>query len=65
MRFMILLKADKTTEAGVLPRGKQLAEIEIRRVYEAEDFGAEFTAELREAEERLRMQIAETPDTGS
>ena len=65
MRFMILLKADKTTEAGVLPSEKQLAEIEVRRVYEAEDFGAEFTAELREAEERLRMQIAETPDTGS
>jgi len=41
------------------------AEIEIRRVYEAEDFGAEFTAELREAEKRLRMQIAETPDSGS
>jgi len=65
MRFMILLKADKTTEAGVLPSEKQLAEIEVRRVYEAEDFGAEFTAELREAEERLRMQIAETPDSGS
>jgi hypothetical protein len=145
MRFMILLKADETTEAGVLPSEKQLAEmgkyneeladagvllageglqpssegarvkfsgatrtvslgpfaetggliagfwmfdassreeaiewvkrcpnplvgeaeIEIRRVYEAEDFGAEFTAELREAEERLRMQIAETPHTGS
>ena len=138
MRFMILLKADKTTEAGVLPSEKQLAEmgqyneelakagvllageglqpssegarvtfsgatrtvtagpfsetdgliagfwmfevssreeaiewvkrcpnplvgeveIEIRRVYEAEDFGAEFTAELREAEERMRDQIA-------
>ena len=145
MRFMILLKADKTTEAGVLPNEKQLAEmgqyneepakagvllageglqpssegarvrfsgaarsvsvgpfsetdgliagfwmfdvssreeaiewvkrcpnplvgeaeIEIRRVYGAEDFGAEFTAELREAEERLRMRIAETSDMGS
>src|SRR5712692_2710867 len=29
-------------------------EIEIRRVFEAEDFGAEFTPELREQEERLR-----------
>jgi hypothetical protein len=136
MRFMILLKADKTTEAGVLPSEEQLArmgkyneelqkagvllageglqpsskgarvtfsgdartvtegpfpgpqdliagfwmievgsreeaiewvkrcpnplegeaEIEIRRVYEAEDFGAELTPELREAEERLRAQ---------
>jgi hypothetical protein len=27
-------------------------------VFEAEDFGAEFTPELREAEERLREQIA-------
>lgn len=31
--------------------------IEIRPVYEAEDFGAEFTPELREQEERLRQQI--------
>lgn len=34
------------------------AEIEIRQVYEAEDFGAEFTPELREQEDRLRAQIA-------
>jgi hypothetical protein len=138
MRFMILLKADRTTEAGVLPTEEQLAEmgkyneelakagvllageglqpssegarvrfsgdaravsvgpfpeadgliagfwmfevgsrdeaiewvkrcpnplegeaeIEIRRVYEAEDFGAEFTPELRQAEERMRDEIA-------
>ncbi len=138
MRFMILLKADKTTEAGVLPDEKLLtemgnfneelvkagvmlageglhpsskgarvkfsgakrtvidgpfteakeliagfwlwevksleeaiewvkrcpnpldgeAEIEIRQVFEAEDFGAEFTPELREQEERLREQMA-------
>jgi hypothetical protein len=31
-------------------------EIEIRQVFEAEDFGAEFTPELREQEERLRAQ---------
>ena len=35
------------------------AEVEIRPVFEAEDFGAEFTPELREQEERLRKQIAE------
>ena len=138
MRFMILVKADKTTEAGVLPDAKLLTEmgkfneelvkagvmlagdglhpsskgarvrfsggkrsvidgpfaetkellagfwlwqvkskeeaiewvkrcpnphnedceIEIRQVFEAEDFGAEFTPELREQEERLRAQIA-------
>ena len=139
MRFMILLKADKSTEAGVMPDEKLLAamgkyneelvkagvllageglqpsskgarvkfsgtqrtvidgpfpetkeliagfwmfqvkskeeaiewikrcpnplsgdaEIEIRQVFEAEDFGAEFTPELREQEERLRAQVAE------
>jgi len=32
-------------------------EVEIRRVFEAEDFGAEFTPELREQEERLREQM--------
>ena len=35
------------------------SEIEIRQVFEAEDFGDEFTPELREQEERLRAQIAE------
>ncbi len=34
------------------------AVIEIRPVFEAEDFGAEFTPELREQEARLRAQIA-------
>ena len=36
----------------------QEAEIEIRQVFEAEDFGAEFTPELREQEERIRAQAA-------
>ena len=34
------------------------AEIEIRQVFEADDFGAEFTPELREQEERIRAQAA-------
>ncbi len=34
-------------------------EVEIRQVFEAEDFGPALTPELREAEERLRSQIAE------
>lgn len=34
------------------------AEIEIRQVFEAEDFGTEFTPELREQEDRLRKQTA-------
>ena len=33
-------------------------EVEIRQVFESEDFGAEFTPELREQEERLRKKIA-------
>ncbi len=36
-------------------------DIEIRQVYEAEDFGAELTPELREAEERMRAQLAAKP----
>jgi hypothetical protein len=136
MRFMVLIKADKNTEAGVLPSGQLLTEmgkfneqlvkagvmlageglhpsskgarvrfsgdtrtvidgpfaetkeliagfwlwqvkskeeaiewvkrcpmphnteteIEIRQVFEAEDFGPEFTPELREQEARLRAQ---------
>jgi hypothetical protein len=33
------------------------SEIEIRQIFEAEDFGAEFTPELREQEERLRKEM--------
>lgn len=32
-------------------------EIEVRQVFEAEDFGEEFTPELREQEDRLRERI--------
>jgi hypothetical protein len=35
------------------------SEIEIRQVFETEDFGAEFTPELREREEQMRAQLAE------
>jgi hypothetical protein len=34
-------------------------EIEVRQVFEAEDFGDEFTPEARAAEERMRAQIAD------
>jgi hypothetical protein len=34
------------------------SEIEIRQVFEADDFGEEFTPELREQEERLRSEVA-------
>nr|WP_297524294.1 YciI family protein [uncultured Roseateles sp.] len=33
------------------------SDIEIRRIFEAEDFGEAFTPELREQEDRLRAQI--------
>src|SRR5688572_4993441 len=38
------------------PTGEE-SEIEIRQVFESEDFGPEFIPELREQEERLRAQI--------
>src|SRR5439155_902142 len=34
-------------------------EVEIRQIFELEDFGAEFTPELREQEERMRRQISQ------
>ncbi len=34
-------------------------ELELRPVFEAEDFGAEFTPELREQEDRLRAEITD------
>ena len=39
------------------PTGEE-SEIEIRQVFEADDFGPALTPELREAEERLRGQAA-------
>jgi hypothetical protein len=34
------------------------SEVEIRQIFEAEDFGAEFTPELREQEDRMRAEMA-------
>ena len=34
------------------------SEVELRQLYEADDFGEEFTPELRAQEERLRAQVA-------
>ena len=36
----------------------QEGEVEIRQVFEADDFGEEFTLELREQEEKIRKQVA-------
>lgn len=41
------------------------SEIEIRPVFEAEDFGAEFTPELREQQERRRARIEKETGLGS
>ncbi|MFI5256245.1 MAG: YciI family protein [Gemmatimonadales bacterium] len=37
--------------------------LEVRQVFEAEDFGAELTPELREKEERMRAQVERTGKT--
>jgi len=37
--------------------GEGNVELEIRQLFEAEDFGPEFTPELREAEDKLRSEI--------
>src|SRR6476659_1430546 len=42
------------------PTGAE-GEIEIRQIFEAEDFGPALTPELREQEERLRAQLGEQP----
>jgi hypothetical protein len=39
------------------PTGAE-GEVEIRQVFESDDFGAEFTPELREQEDRLRAEMA-------
>jgi hypothetical protein len=42
------------------PTGEQ-GEVEIRQVFEADDFGANLTPEARKQEERLRSQVAARP----
>ena len=96
MRCMILVKASKDSEAGVLPTTELLtkmgkfneelvagfwlwqvrsieeavewikrspfgpgAEVEIRPVFEAEDFSPNLTPELKQQEDRLRDQMSE------
>ena len=39
------------------PMPGEQSEIEIRQIFEAEDFGAEFTPELRQQEERVRAKV--------
>ena len=46
-----------------IPTGEESV-LEIRPIFEAEDFGEEFTPELREQEERLRAQAEQTSEEG-
>ncbi|MFP2927977.1 YciI family protein [Pyxidicoccus sp. 3LG] len=39
------------------PMPGEESELELRPIFEAEDFGAEFTPELREQEDRLRREL--------
>ncbi len=40
------------------------SEIEIRQIFETEDFGEALTPELREQEERLRAKVAAQKSSG-
>jgi hypothetical protein len=50
--------ADAIEWAKRCPHGEDEGTLEIRQVFEAEDFGEEFTPALREQEERLRAKAA-------
>lgn len=41
-----------------MPMASGKAEIEIRQLFDAADFGDEFTPEMREQEEKMRAQVA-------
>jgi hypothetical protein len=59
MIFQVKSKAEAIELVKRIPIPPDVeTEIEIRQVFEAADFGAEFTPELREQEERLRAQVA-------
>lgn len=50
--------ADAVALARRVPNGEGVeGEIEVRQVFEAADFGAEFTPELRAQEEKMRAEI--------
>ena len=64
MRFMVMVKASKGSEAGEMPSEQLLAamgayneELKERQIFEAEDFGAALTPELREQEDRMRREL--------
>ena len=55
MTFMMIVKTDRNSEAGVMP---SMADAETEAMFEAEDFGEEFTPERREREKRMRAELA-------
>jgi hypothetical protein len=57
--WLIQVKSIEEAIEWVRRAPMQESEIEIRQVFEAEDFGDEFTPELREQEERQRAAIAQ------
>ena len=62
--FCIIQVASRQEAIGWVKRWPPLdgdgeLEIEIRQIFEAEDFGEAFTPEMREAEERMRAEAAD------
>jgi len=53
MRCMIIRKADRNTDID-----GPFAELEIRQVFEIEDFGPNFTPEMRDKDARPRARTA-------
>jgi hypothetical protein len=59
MKVIVMVKATPESEAGVMPSERcpnpmsGESEIEIRPIFEAPDFGDEFTPELRAQEEQI------------
>ena len=56
--WMIQVKSKEEAIEWIKRSPFQEGEIEIRQVFEADDFGPALTPELREAEERLRARVA-------
>jgi hypothetical protein len=59
IRVASLQEAIAWARRNPYPTGPEV-EVEIRQVYEMADFGAQFTPELREAEQRMRAQQLES-----
>ena len=55
--WLIQAKSKEEAIEWVKRAPMQETELEIRQVFEADDFGSEFTPELREQEERIRAKV--------